>query len=133
MDEYKSLKRQIIINRILLLILIGLVLIFMAVFGFVCIKTYLYFLELKPFFDTLAAIDFGKINEMLGTLEAIKGIDIESITQTFNSIDFEKIMELINSINIEEIEKAMEGLSNASKLLEEVTEKVSPILNLFSR
>lgn len=129
--ETSDLKKSIIVNRVLLIILIGMFALVLAGMGFAFYKASIIMQGLKPVYDAVTQIDFTKINDFLEVLDSINSLDIDGITKAIDSVDFEGISELINSIDIEALKKTMESLEKASDMLEQVSEKVAPIIGWF--
>ncbi len=139
MNEQDNLAKELKINRILLIVLISIVVFFFASFGFICYKTYSYAASLKPIAEELKKVDFAKIQEMTEELEGLSEIDTQKIsealesldTEALKNLDFEGLEELINSVDVDEIKDAMEALNEAAKNLQEVSDAIAPIINVF--
>ena len=135
-EEIRYLKKQIVINRVLLIVLLCFLLLFMFAFLVGGFLVYRMVIELKPMFESLKSIDFNEVANILEGLSSfsdLQNIDINEITSAIESVDFESISRLVNSVDIEEIEDAMESLAQASQMLETVNEKVGPLLSLFGK
>ena len=130
-DMARSIKRGLLINRIILIAILVLLVGLCAGAGYAAYNAYLISHDLKPVYEILSNVDYEKINTFIATLDEINKIDFEGITKTINDIDFEGVKEILNSIDVEELKQGMESLKNASEMLEAVSEKVAPILSWF--
>ena len=139
MNEQDNLAKELKINRILLIVLISIVAFFFISFGVICYKAYSYAASLAPIAEELKKVDFEKIQEMTEELQGLSDIDTDKIsealesldTEALKNLDFEGLEELINSVDVDEIKDAMEALNEAAKNLQEVSDAIAPIINVF--
>ena len=143
-----SISKELKINRVLLIVLIAILVFFFASFGIICYKTFSYVQGLKPIAEELKEFDFDKLNDMAAELESLSKIDMDKITsalenldleaiqnmnlESLENIDFEELEKLISSVDVNELENAMQALKDAAETLENVAEKINPILNFFN-
>jgi len=96
-EEITQLKKELKINRILLIVLLMLVIILIAALACVGIYAYKYIQELVPVIDELSKLDVKKFNEVM---DKVSTIDVDTINEAIATLkeDMEDAREAIDGI-----------------------------------
>ena len=81
-DEITALKKEIRINRILLIVLLSLFIIFLIAVGVAFVYAYRFVAEVKPYIDELSKLDVEKFNS---TVDSLSKLNIEAINEAISS------------------------------------------------
>lgn len=81
-DEITALKKEIRINRILLIVLLSLFIIFLVAVGVAFVYAYRFVTEVKPYIDELSKLDVEKFNS---TVDSLSKLNIEAINEAISS------------------------------------------------
>lgn len=143
MNENEQILKKIKTNQILLIVLLVITSLTLVAFIVVGIKGMQIYNEVSPVIEQLEGLDVDAINSAMKTVsemegidfsklsESLKNIDLESLEKNLDSIDFDGIQDLLSAIDVDKMKEAMDNLASASEMLENVSEKVAPILNWF--
>lgn len=143
MNENEQILKKVKTNQILLFILIGITTVTLLSFAIAGLFAMRVYHEISPVVAQLEELDVDSINGAMKTVSGMQDFDFEKINEALNSMDFEGLEEsleaidfegigkLLSSIDVEEMQSAMDNLNKASEMLENVSEKVTPILKWF--
>lgn len=129
-EEMKSLKKSLFINRILSIVssLFSLVMIVVLVIGISRMNVFIE--EIRVVAEQVAQIDTDQVNDAIEKFnETVEQIDFEYINDSFKEVDMKKIGEIVETINAAELEETLENINNVSEKLKKVSESIS---NFFS-
>lgn len=132
-EMYKKLKKDMLINRIILIVTLVFTtaILVVAIFAFVELKGFL--TEIEPIVEELSKLDIEALNESLNHFnDIIETFNIDDFMDTMNSIDFEGINEVLEGLDVEELTETLENINEGADRLDEISEwfENSP-LNIF--
>ncbi len=122
-DDSKSIKKDIMINRILLTVLIALLLIFIGFSGLYAYRIYGEYAKIKPVVERISKVDFTEIEK------AMSSLDKDTVAKITEAID--SVSELSRSIDPKKLEEALDDLSGAAEDLNRLKEALAPVLKFF--
>lgn len=145
MNDFESMKKEIRTNRVIMIILLIMMTAFLVCLSFAFVYARSIMIRFSALSELVSRINPQDISDLISTFNSLGNLDLsflqnldfsvlESIDfEALESIDFEGISKVLSNIDVDELTKTMENLNNASEMLEEVSEKVAPILSLFGK
>ncbi len=126
-DEIRSLKRELFINRIIMLASLAFSVAVLVVFCWYGHKAKVMYRELEPTIERLSKIDVDKIEEK------ISSIDFDKIEDTLSRIDVDKIDKTLEGIDTDKLNEAIDKLIELGGSIEEFKNSMAPIISFFGR
>ena len=128
----EKLYKAIIVNRILTLFTIFLMGIFIVIACVIFYRVNVLINEIQPIIDLIETIDLDGINKVLVELEDIFGeVDWEKTADALNKFDVDAVNEMVSAFDINKLNTAIDNINSAYKTMEDISNKLQPVLNFF--
>ena len=128
----EKLYKAIIVNRILTLFTIFLMVIFIVIACVIFYRVNVLINEIQPIIDLIETIDLEGINKVLVELEDIFGeVDWEKTADALNKFDVDAVNEMVSAFDINKLNTAIDNINSAYKTMEDISNKLQPVLNFF--
>ncbi len=129
LDEMKTLKQILYVNRILSMVSSGLSILLLVVLMIGITRINAFVDEVRIVAEKVSEIDMAQVNDAIEKFNVtMETVDFEHINDSFKEVDMKAIGEIVETIDAAQLEKTLENINYVSEKLKNLSDKLT---NLF--